>query len=665
MASSAEQRKYNDALKEAKEIQDKIDAGVNVRLKTLEKLVNAEKIILAYDEKITKENEKLTKEKDKQIAAAAKEQKVKDKMVSLDQKLLKLAKSSTGQILQSFGMMEGLTKSTSEAGKESGKLKEGYNLATQAQMQAIEELKAGTFDSANYVENVKDQLLALGPEGAEAFGVMEDSLEKFAQKVKDSPDLGEKLKVEADAQQKIDDFKDKVAETSALLSSPKAMGVAAVGLLVKLMKDFAQKALEVRQSLGTTAVESARLAGNITAASVAAKVVGGSSQEAEAAVIGLVQEFGSLSVVSAGVSAKLGLMTGQFGISGANAAKLLKSMEAINGASIETNLNLISSVGELARAEGVAPAQVLNDIAESTDTFAKFAKDGGQNIAKAAIEARKLGLNLSTVAGIAESLLDFESSIEKEMEASMLLGRQMNLDKARELALSGKLAELAEEVKNQVGSQADFEAMNVVQRKALADAMGVTVADMGKMVAGEKTSAEEAEERVVTEKKQADLQMAMMGTMVGMQSVQAAIVALEAVRGGLLGKNLAKTVASAGASLAKGAGAIFSGFGMIPFGLGIPLAIAAVAGMFALAKKATASVPSAETGGVVTKSGIAKIDKGEAFSGTKNEMGFGTDMTETNNYLKQSLAESKKLREQNEFLMNRLTGRVDGLALSN
>ena len=64
------------------------------------------------------------------------------------------------------------------------------------------------------------------------------------------------------------------------------------------------------------------------------------------------------------MSAKLGLMTGQFGISGANAAKLLKTMESINGASIESNLNLISSVGELARAEGVAPAQVLNDIAD-------------------------------------------------------------------------------------------------------------------------------------------------------------------------------------------------------------------------------------------------------------------------------------------------------------
>ena len=241
MASLAEQKKYNDALKVAEEIQAKIDAGVKVRFKTLEKLAGAEKTILAY-------NEKLTKEKDKQTAAAAKEQKVKDKMVSLDQKLLKLAKSSTGQILQSFGMMEGLTKSTAEAGKVSGKLKEGYNLVSQAQMQAIEELKSDTFDAENYVENVKDQLLAMGDEGVKAFEQMEGSLEDFAKKVKDSPDLGEKLKVEADAQQKIDDFKDKVAETSAFLSSPKAMGVAAIGLLVKLIKDFAQKALEVRQS---------------------------------------------------------------------------------------------------------------------------------------------------------------------------------------------------------------------------------------------------------------------------------------------------------------------------------------------------------------------------------------------------------------------------------
>jgi len=240
-----------------------------------------------------------------------------------------------------------------------------------------------------------------------------NTLEELIELMEKSPNLSEKLSLEADAQKKIDDFRKKVKETSAFLSSPKAMGVAAVGLLVQQMGDFASKAFEARQSLGTTAVESARVAGNLKVAGLAAKAVGGSSEQAEAAVMSLVDEFGSVSVISAGVSKQLGLVTGQFGLSGDNAGKLLKQMQAINGSSIETNLNLISSVGELARAEGVAPAKVLNDIAGDTETFAKFAKDGGKNIGAAAIQAAKLGLNMSTVAGIAENLLDFESSIEK------------------------------------------------------------------------------------------------------------------------------------------------------------------------------------------------------------------------------------------------------------
>ena len=635
MAKIDDLKKQKQLLEEQASIQRSLYESDRRRTIALKESLRLQKQLLDVEKEIDKYSD-ISKEKEK---------------LSLEKQIINLQKSGLGSLSKELGLESQikLLKEKSLSGSKE-EVKEATKFA-----KLLSEVNSGSKDLEGVLNDIVN----------EDFGTMLPLVEDLADVLRSTPDLSEKLKIEADAQAKIDEWGNKIKETSALLSSPKAMGVAAIGMAVKLMKDFVDKALELRQSLGTTAVESARLAGNITAASVAAKVVGGSSQEAEAAVTGLVQEFGSLSVVSAGVSAKLGLMTGQFGISGANAAKLLKTMESINGASIETNLNLISSVGELARAEGVAPAQVLNDIAENTETFAQFAKDGGQNIAKAAIEARKLGLNLSTVAGIAENLLDFESSIEKEMEASMLLGRQMNLDKARELALSGKLAELAEEVKNQVGSQADFEAMNVVQRKALADAMGVTVADMGKMVAGEKTSAEVAEERVETEKKQADLQMAMMGTMAGMQIIQTALVALEQLKGTAIAKNLAKTVASAGASLAKGAGSIFSGFGMIPFGLGIPLAIAAVAGMYGLAKKAKSSVPSGLTGGTVTKTGMAEIHKGEAFSGTKNEMGFGTDMTETNGLLKQSLAESKKLREQNEFLMNRLTGRVDGLALSN
>ena len=403
-----------------------------------------------------------------------------------------------------------------------------------------------------------------------------------------------------------------VSET--LLGINVAETLSAAGALAAITS-FLGKALEVKQTLGTTAVESARVAGNMTAAGVAARMMGGNVQEAEAAVSAMVDEFGTLNVLSLQTSLSLGALVADTGLTGANAAKLLKSMEAIGTSSIETNMNIISATAELARAEGVAPAQVLNDIAQDTETFALFAKDGGDNIAKAAIEARKLGLNLGTVAGIAESLLDFESSIGAEMEASVLLGRQLNLDKARELALSGDLAGLAEQIKNQVGSQAEFEAMNVVQRKALAQAIGVSVADLGKMVAGEKTSAELAKEKEAQQRKMLDVQKA----------------------------TATAQIAGAAASLVTA---------MAPLGpIGALLGLGMIGGLYS----AISSAPKLETGGIVKDTGMAVVHKGEVFSGTKNEMGMGNGQT------------NKLLRElitQNEFLMNRLTNRVTDITLS-
>ena len=264
--------------------------------------------------------------------------------LSLEKQILNIKKSGLGAANKELGLdkqIKVLREGASKADKETVK-------QTRAYADLLEGVASGSMD----LEAVLNKI------ATEDFGIMNKMANDLADTFRDTPNLTEKLKIEAQAQQKINDFRDKISETSALLSSKKAMGVAAIGVAVKLMTDFANRALEVRQSLGTSAVDSARLAGNLTVAGTAAKAVGGSSQEAEAAVMSLVDQFGSFSVVSAGVSTQLGLITGQFGLSGANAGKLLKQMEAINGASIETNLSLISSGGELARAEGVSPAKV-------------------------------------------------------------------------------------------------------------------------------------------------------------------------------------------------------------------------------------------------------------------------------------------------------------------
>ena len=81
-----------------------------------------------------------------------------------------------------------------------------------------------------------------------------------------------------------------------------------------------------------------------------------------------------------------------------------------------------------------------------------------------------------------EKMLSFQDSLNAEIEASIMLGRNVNLQKARELALAGKAEKFLVELTKQVGSQAEFEKMNVLQRQSLAKALGISVEQLGKMV---------------------------------------------------------------------------------------------------------------------------------------------------------------------------------------
>jgi hypothetical protein len=75
---------------------------------------------------------------------------------------------------------------------------------------------------------------------------------------------------------------------------------------------------------------------------------------------------------------------------------------------------------------------------------------------------------------MASKLLDFESSIEAELSAELLTGKNLNLEKARGLALEGKSVEAAAEMLKQIGGSAEFSKMNVIQQEALANAVGMT-----------------------------------------------------------------------------------------------------------------------------------------------------------------------------------------------
>tara|TARA_R110001592_G_scaffold5457_1_gene30039 strand:+ start:1080 stop:3968 length:2889 start_codon:yes stop_codon:yes gene_type:complete len=97
-----------------------------------------------------------------------------------------------------------------------------------------------------------------------------------------------------------------------------------------------------------------------------------------------------------------------------------------------------------------------------------------KSLMEATAKAKALGMELSTVASAAGQLLDFESSIEAELTAELMLGRSINLEKARLYALTGDYSGLMSEINTQVGDFGDFMSMNVLQQDALAKSMGMS-----------------------------------------------------------------------------------------------------------------------------------------------------------------------------------------------
>jgi len=122
--------------------------------------------------------------------------------------------------------------------------------------------------------------------------------------------------------------------------------------------------------------------------------------------------------------------------------------------------------------------KLMADISKTSKRFQLSIEGGEAGLAKAMVNAKLLGVEMSTIESIADSLLNFESSITSELEAELLLGRDINLEKAREAALSNDLATLASEIKREAGSAAEFNKMNRIQQEAIAKAVGMTASGL-------------------------------------------------------------------------------------------------------------------------------------------------------------------------------------------
>ena len=95
-------------------------------------------------------------------------------------------------------------------------------------------------------------------------------------------------------------------------------------------------------------------------------------------------------------------------------------------------------------------------------------------IVEAVAKAKSLGQELSNIESTQRSVLDFATSITKEVEAEALLNRELNLEKLRQAALDKDIDTLLEERLRILGSAAEFAGYNFIEQEKLAGVIGLS-----------------------------------------------------------------------------------------------------------------------------------------------------------------------------------------------
>jgi len=249
-------------------------------------------------------------------------------------------------------------------------------------------------------------------------------------------------------------------------------------IILELLSAFGRvnkETVELQKGMALSANEAASFRSNLSTAAKQSGDINITASKLLKTFSDLNKQFGFITNFASSTLVTMTKLTNVVGVS-SEAAGNLAAASTLTGKSFESNYkDVLGTSYELQRQEGVQfdLREILEETGKVTGTVRANLGANPANIAKAITQSKLFGASLQQVASAGKSLLDFESSITSELEAELLLGRDINLEKARLAALNGDQVTLAKELRKEAGDFDSFMKMNVLQQEAIAKAMGM------------------------------------------------------------------------------------------------------------------------------------------------------------------------------------------------
>ena len=349
---------------------------------------------------------------------------------------------------------------------------------------------------AKYINGEYEEALILNNKINKELGIRAITVKALDSLIKDMglPDLGfedawkETQRLAQEAESAGEEF-NAIKTFTSIISTNLTASLNPIGLLQNAAQKLyeATKAAdkstsELAKSFGVSYAEAASLRNELNTIANLSTDINVNTASLQKALIELNKQFGTSTMLNGELLKDYTRLTEVAGYT-AEAAASLSKITVATGTDLSKNTSeILGQAVAFNAVNGLAlnEKEIVEAVAKtSAATTLSLGMQSGK-IAEANLQAKALGTTLEKVEQIASSLLQFESSIEAELSAELLVGKDLYLERARLLALNNDLAGVAEEIAKQIGTAADFTNMNVIQQEALAKAVGMTREDLAK-----------------------------------------------------------------------------------------------------------------------------------------------------------------------------------------
>jgi len=265
--------------------------------------------------------------------------------------------------------------------------------------------------------------------------------------------------------------------------------LAAIGALIKSIKFVAdlmlganQQATNLARSLGSSVENANLLRQRFMEVRKETGTTRNNVENLAEATDQLVESFGYVKNFSTDTLNTQTLLTKRLQLSGEQAANFLFRVNAIGESAIGT-VDTITQLGnEFVNNNGIAirTQDIFKEISKTSEEISGYFGFNTKELAAGVLQVRKFGLNLEQANSVAKGLLDFESSIGSELEAELLTGKEFNFERARTLAMTGRVSEATEEVLKQMEGLTEEQRRSPIIMESLAKSTNLSVSELNR-----------------------------------------------------------------------------------------------------------------------------------------------------------------------------------------